>query len=419
MKSKAFFLSLIFLFSSTCLFAQSTGLSGFDIHLYRPPADGNGILNLHGSEVLDPWRFKIGIVTEASHGLLAATDPTTGQSIRVVNDLVTSTFQGALGMTRFLQMGITLPVALFEQGTHFSTVKNYKTASFGDISLGLKLNLLKNSGGRPGLAFVSETSFPSGDTGKFTGTRTMGEEVKVAMDKKFGPLYIVVNTGYRTVGRTQVANLDVDDMITFGGGAAWTLPLMDRSVELMGEVDGASVLRSSRELTTPVEWMVGLRKHLHGGFVAEGSGGRGITTGVGGGEWRFVAGLHWSSALKSEVKAKKEETAILLETVYFGFNKDKFLPKYEPRLKAVADKINNKPQSRLKLRGHSDGEGEEKYNLDLSRHRAEGVWDFLTRQGISGKRLQIEAVGSQEPATDNRTKEGKSRNRRVEILETP
>ncbi len=409
-------LLLIFLlgFSSESS-AQSTGLSGFDLRLFRPPADGSGVLNVHGSEVLDQGRFHIGIVTDASHALLAATNPVTGQSIRVVNTMVTSNLQGALGITRFFQAGLNLPVIFFEQGTDFNTAQGFKTASVGDISLDLKFALLRDKGRRPGIALISTTTFPSGDTGKFTGDPQETEEIRLAADKTIGPLYLAANAGYRTVGRSQRANLDIDDMMTFGAGVAWTLPIAKRSMDLMGEVDGAHVFRASQELTTPVEWLVGCRKRFSHGMTAQVGGGRGITDGIGGGQWRVVAGLHWSPGISPRAEEEKE---VLLETVYFRFDKDRFRPKYEPRLKTVAEKVKGKKGS-LKLRGHTDREGTEAYNNDLSRRRAETVWQSLIRLGVPEGRMAIGALGSKEPASENQTKEGKSRNRRVEILKIP
>ncbi len=410
------FLSFVFCGALQTAFAQSTGLSGFDLHLFKPPVDGSGVLNVHGSKVLDSGKFNLGVVTEASHGLLAANNPLTGQSVRVVNDFVTSNFQGAFGVTRFFQVGLNLPIVIFEQGTDLNTLQSFKTVSLGDIHFDLKLNVLKDAAWKPGIAVLSETSFPSGDTGKFTGNSKVGEEVSLVIDKKISPVYLTANIGYRTVGSTQVAGLDVDDQATFGGGASWTLPLASRSVDLMGEIDGTKVLRSSAQLTTPVEWLAGVKKHFGNSWATQVAGGRGITNGVGGGEWRVIAGLHWSPTFKIGTKGEK---AILIETVYFRFDKDQFLPKYKPRLKEVAEKIRSLPKSKLKLRGHTDNEGTEEYNLDLSRRRADGVRRLLIKQGILEKKIMMEALGSKEPVSENLTAEGKAKNRRVEILKIP
>ena len=212
---------------------------------------------------------------------------------------------------------------------------------------------------------------------------------------------------------TQVANLDIDDMVTYGGGFAWTLPFAQRGTYLIAEVDGTTVVRNPRKLTSPIEWLAGVRQRVFDGLNVEVAGGRGITSSVGGGDWRIVAGLHWSPTLKAEARGEKE---VLLETVYFGFNKDKFLPKYNPRFDTVAEKI-KADKKRIKIRGHTDTEGTEEYNVDLSRRRARGVEGYLVEKGV--RKTATEAVGSKEPVTGNQTAKDKAKNRRVEILEMP
>ncbi len=412
MKFKLFVITITLVLSQGA-WAQTTGLSGFDLRLYRPPAEGSGIFNLHGSRLLNPWDLAAGFQVEQGHGLLAATN-NAGQQIRVVNDMTTLNTGVAIGLTDFLQAGLTLPVIVLEKGRNFNTSTAFSTASLGDIPLDLKIGSLETGIGN--LAFLSEVTLPTGATGKFTGYRTVGYEGKAIFDKQVGPLYGAVNAGYRTFGRTQVANLDWDDLLTFGGGLAWTLPSRADFLDLIGEVDGTKVIRTSGELMTPVEWLAGLRGRIGDRWGIQIGGGKGITSGVGGGEWRVVAGIQWSPQRE---KIGRKDKAQLLETIYFRFNDDKFLPKYEPRLEAVAERLKAKPKGKIKVRGHADGEGSEEYNLDLSRRRAEGVVKSLRDKSAGKEKIVIEAVGNKEPAADNRTYEGKAKNRRVEIIQMP
>jgi outer membrane protein OmpA-like peptidoglycan-associated protein len=66
--------------------------------------------------------------------------------------------------------------------------------------------------------------------------------------------------------------------------------------------------------------------------------------------------------------------------------------------------------------GHTDSDGLEKYNLELSRKRAERVKKYLSRKHkIPGKNLKVEGIGEAQPVASNETAEGKAKNRRVEI----
>jgi len=68
------------------------------------------------------------------------------------------------------------------------------------------------------------------------------------------------------------------------------------------------------------------------------------------------------------------------------------------------------------IEGHTDSTGDESYNLELSKKRAESVGQYLIKQGISAQRLSYEGYGSKYPVDTNETKEGRRRNRRVEFL---
>jgi OOP family OmpA-OmpF porin len=65
--------------------------------------------------------------------------------------------------------------------------------------------------------------------------------------------------------------------------------------------------------------------------------------------------------------------------------------------------------------GHTDSIGTDAYNQRLSVRRAEAVKAFLVSKGIERNRVYTEGKGEKQPVADNRTKEGRAKNRRVEI----
>ncbi len=65
--------------------------------------------------------------------------------------------------------------------------------------------------------------------------------------------------------------------------------------------------------------------------------------------------------------------------------------------------------------GHTDSDGSDKYNQKLSVRRAEAVKKYLVSKGIEPNRVYTEGKGEKAPVADNKTKEGKAKNRRVEI----
>ena len=70
----------------------------------------------------------------------------------------------------------------------------------------------------------------------------------------------------------------------------------------------------------------------------------------------------------------------------------------------------------IEVVGHTDDVGEDDYNLDLSEQRAAVVRDFLVRAGVNPNKIMAWGAGKNLPITSNNTPEGRTQNRRVEIL---
>ena len=65
--------------------------------------------------------------------------------------------------------------------------------------------------------------------------------------------------------------------------------------------------------------------------------------------------------------------------------------------------------------GHTDSIGSDKYNNRLSQRRADSVKAYLVSKGIEPNRIYTEGKGEKQPIADNKTREGRAKNRRVEI----
>jgi outer membrane protein OmpA-like peptidoglycan-associated protein len=70
----------------------------------------------------------------------------------------------------------------------------------------------------------------------------------------------------------------------------------------------------------------------------------------------------------------------------------------------------------LRIEGHTDSTGSPSFNQRLSESRADSVFDFLVTQGIRSSRIETAGYGMERPIADNATAEGRSKNRRVEII---
>ncbi|MFB1481346.1 Ig-like domain-containing protein [Corallococcus sp. RDP092CA] len=120
---------------------------------------------------------------------------------------------------------------------------------------------------------------------------------------------------------------------------------------------------------------------------------------------------------KGKVKVLVEgERILILEKVYFATSKDVILPRSFPILKQVAAVLRANPQVELlRIEGHTDSQGSDGANLDLSKRRAASVRTFLINEGIAGERLESEGFGETKPVDTNKTAAGRENNRRVEF----
>ncbi|WBU58252.1 OmpA family protein [Paracoccus sediminicola] len=88
-------------------------------------------------------------------------------------------------------------------------------------------------------------------------------------------------------------------------------------------------------------------------------------------------------------------------------------------LYGLAQNLQQYPNSRVEIYGHTDSTASEAYNQDLSQRRAQSVGGILSAAGVNSARLSMVGRGESQPIASNQTEEGKAQNRRVEILIRP
>lgn len=115
-----------------------------------------------------------------------------------------------------------------------------------------------------------------------------------------------------------------------------------------------------------------------------------------------------------DVGCVKVET-LVLENVAFGFNSAKLTAEGSAALASVASSLKAHPSLIVEVDGHTDAVGGDAVNVKLSQKRANSVRDYLIAQGVTPARLTAEGYGKSRPIADNKTEEGRARNRRVEF----
>lgn len=111
------------------------------------------------------------------------------------------------------------------------------------------------------------------------------------------------------------------------------------------------------------------------------------------------------------------EGHIAIYGIEFDFDKAEIRPESKPTLQEIANLMTQNPKWNLYVVGHTDNVGTYKYNLDLSERRADAVVKALTTEfGVPGGRLNSTGIGSIAPVASNDTEEGRTKNRRVELV---
>ena len=100
---------------------------------------------------------------------------------------------------------------------------------------------------------------------------------------------------------------------------------------------------------------------------------------------------------------------------FFDFDKSVLKPEGRAKLDDLVSKMTGLNLEVIIAVGHTDSVGSDAYNQRLSVRRSEAVKSYLVSKGVEKNRVYTEGKGEKQPVADNRTAEGRAKNRRVEI----
>ncbi|MDD4756277.1 MAG: OmpA family protein [Prolixibacteraceae bacterium] len=101
--------------------------------------------------------------------------------------------------------------------------------------------------------------------------------------------------------------------------------------------------------------------------------------------------------------------------ILFEFDSFDLKPSAREEIESMAQVLNNYPETKLQVDGHTDSTGSDNYNQRLSEKRAKSVGDYLRSLGVGADRITETGHGENAPVADNSTDDGRQLNRRVEI----
>jgi outer membrane protein OmpA-like peptidoglycan-associated protein len=118
----------------------------------------------------------------------------------------------------------------------------------------------------------------------------------------------------------------------------------------------------------------------------------------------------------AQVSRVGEGIAVTFDSgILFPFDSSELTSEARSNLRKLADSLQDEPRTHVMIVGHTDSDGSDSYNHQLSGRRGRAAEDFLASAGVASSRVQSRGRGETEPITSNGTDDGRRRNRRVEV----
>jgi outer membrane protein OmpA-like peptidoglycan-associated protein len=111
-------------------------------------------------------------------------------------------------------------------------------------------------------------------------------------------------------------------------------------------------------------------------------------------------------------------STVVLNNIFFETDKYELKEESKTELNTLIELLTKNPSLKIEIGGHTDNSGIEKDNENLSQNRAKSVYDYLIEKGISADRLSYKGYAATKPVADNKTPEGRAKNRRTEFVVT-
>ncbi|HXI59412.1 MAG TPA: transporter, partial [Polyangia bacterium] len=313
-----------------------------DLQIFRPAMDSKGFITLNSSGVLGQWDFSFGLVTTYARkplrfeGDMSLGTPAQKNAFTVTN-LITPSFQGAIGFTKpghfGLELGIVIPLTVLSgkgdptdpgNGTTSTSDYAFTRQGLGDITLHPKIRLLNATRGGFGLALIPSVVLPTGDKNAFMGEGNLTFQPTVVADSEVGYLgrfRVALNGGMRL--RKNTTFVDDGAMYTSArtftpgavamtntrqgvlakqevvGGLGISYGIVPQKFDVVGEVYGFYGLGSKKiaadgtqsNLAPGAEAIAGIKLYLARNSFFEVGGGWRLANGYGGGAPRAFIGF--------------------------------------------------------------------------------------------------------------------------------
>ncbi len=156
--------------------------------------------------------------------------------------------------------------------------------------------------------------------------------------------------------------------------------------------------------------------HAQGAADAAADNAQNASKAAGDAEMAANDAVHRADSLDSVVKGLDQFKQVADVSVTFGFDKSKLTDDDKEQLDSFASSLGSTRSFILEVTGGTDSVGSAQYNYDLSQRRADAVVQYLaSKYGIAAHRFYLIGIGKDQAVASNDTREGRQKNRRVEV----
>ncbi len=419
---------------------------GSSFQNFNPTSGNKNYVTVESSRTLGYGEYSLGLFLNHSTNTAPYSKGTEGarnQSRTKMNDgLLASDLAIGVGLLDRLDVGIVVPMVLNQSLSSDDEHGQFAEKGVTEYRISTKLKLYSNDGF--GLALVGSANINQTNNNPYAGLGGgPAYNVQLISDIEMGRLNIAGNLGYR------IANEGPGDSESpirpFGNQVIASLAadyaLTDK-VHGIGEIYGGQSSRNETDFSgrssSNSELIAGIKYFYSPDFAMHFGGGTELQHGTSTPDWRVYTGLTWTNGINRNKPAAKAtvaaapspavmgppkpaqvpETVVIVSDVLFGFNSSRLVQKGTfKNLENLIRLVTQKPDlEHLTIEGHTCSIGNDKYNRDLSRKRAESIKELLvTKYNIDARKIQALGYGESRPLASNATREGRAKNRRVEF----
>lgn len=430
----------------TSMFAMSVAnanVVGADAQNFNPTTNGLDFVTVQSSETLKPGIINLGLFLNHAVNSLPYFDQTNGSRLNFTDSLTSFDFNAGVGLTKNWDVGISLPQVLRQQVDDGSGSRGeFASTGITEVRLNTKFRFFGDESG--GLATVLSTSFNMIGNNPYAGDGAGPTfNAELVADTTINRFALGGNIGYRARSKgTKIPGSIASPLGNqFIASAAMSYHFPEYSTKVITEIFGALPAETSdsfgeRSLSS-FEWIAGLKYDVNTNLALHVGGGTELLQGVASPDWRLYAGLNYAfgplfaDKQPSRNPAKPEDTRYLevvptenqaviqerfrTQSILFEFDSDKMIGNYDEVLQELTDTLSS-GFKRLRIEGHTDSVGPDKYNEALSLRRANAIRRrLIERFRLPAAKIQALGYGESRPIEDNSNYQGRQANRRVEF----